>query len=213
MSGAPPSQVQRERIIGFHARVELTALEITAGDDGLFRGMPEPVVLLGGYLIAGGKATLLDRTIARLKQPKDRFPTIVKPSAPAVLKMKGRAPEGSRVAVLAVALEEDGGDDVVRVYAQLGSGAGLRVWALDDAVPSVMSLAELGSIAVSQPPVSSRVGVLDDGVDLRDECKDDELVGAGLFLVSLTRQEDAFRLHFVSGDRKNDWTGIVGVSF
>jgi hypothetical protein len=205
----------KPRAQSFRAHIELTALELASGHDGLLRGMPEPVVLLGAFLLTDGQARSLGRVLVRTNQPAGRFPTVVTPTAQAALLGRGRAASGAsgaRIAVLAIALEEDSGKDVERVYAHLENGKALRVWALDDAVPHVTTLAELGASAPSEPPIAPRVGVLDEGADLRDLCKDDEMVGAALFLIGVNRQEEGFRLHFVSSDRKNDWTAIVGVS-
>jgi hypothetical protein len=210
---AAPTSRPAERVYGFRVRIELTALELACGNDGLLRGMPEPVVLLGAFLLTDGQARPLGRTLVRLSQPSGRFPTVVTPPAttpsPAVLTARGRGTETTRIAVLAIAIEEDAGKDVERIYAHLGGAAGLRVWTLDDAIPSPMTLAELGP--PSLPPASLRVGVVDEGADLRDACDEDDFVGASLFVITTTRQEDGFRLQFVSEDRKNDWTAIVGV--
>ena len=35
---------------------------------------------------------------------------------------------------------------------------------------------------------------------------------ASLFLIPTTRQEEGFRVHFTSEDRKNDWTAVLAVS-
>jgi hypothetical protein len=42
-----PVSAPREHIHTFRLRMELTSLELASGHDGLLRGMPEPVVLLG----------------------------------------------------------------------------------------------------------------------------------------------------------------------
>ena len=201
-----------ERLQAFDLRVELTALELASGDDGLLRGMPEPVVLLVSFLITSGHARPLGRVLVRLNQPKGRFPNVVKPPAPAVLTGRGRAPEGARIAVLGIAVEEDSGTDIERLYARVVDVKGLRVWAVDDAVPAPAMIAELGLSAPSQAPLPLRVGVLDEGVDLHDLCTQDDFIGASLLVLPTTRSEDGFRLHFVGADGTNDWTAIVAVT-
>ncbi|HZF54531.1 MAG TPA: hypothetical protein VE093_38050 [Polyangiaceae bacterium] len=218
-----PVSAPREHIHTFRLRMELTSLELASGHDGLLRGMPEPVVLLGAFLLASGRALPLGRCLVRLSSPSGRFPTTVTPPEPAVLRAKGRAISSARIAVLALAVEEDDGGDVERIYAHLAEAKNVRVWDLEESVPSPASLAELlsgpeahGLPVAATPllphPVVTRVGVVVDGADLRDVCKEDELVGAGLFLISTTRLEEAVRVHFTSGDQKNDWTAALSVS-
>lgn len=206
----------RESIHNFRLRMELTALELASGHDGLLRGMPEPVVLLGAFLVASGRALPLGRCLVRLNQPVGRFPTTVTPPQPTVLRAKGRASVSARIAVLAIAVEEDVGKDVERIYSHLAEAKNVRVWNLEEAVPSPAALAELVPGPESTPllphPVATRVGVVADGADLRDACKDDELIGASLFVIPTTRQEEGFRVHFTSADLKNDWTAVIAVS-
>lgn len=217
------SSEPRERIHSFRLRMELTALELASGHDGLLRGMPEPVILLGVFLLANARALPLGRCLVRLNQPVGRFPTTVTPPQPAVLRAKGRASASARIAVLAIAVEEDAGKDVERIYTHLAEGKNVRLWNLEDTVPSPAALAELvqgpeapGSLAASPAPVphpvAVRVGVVADGADLRDLCKEDDLVGASLFVIPTTRQEEGFRVHFTSGDKQNDWTALISVS-
>ncbi|NUQ76157.1 MAG: hypothetical protein HUU21_21675 [Polyangiaceae bacterium] len=213
----------RERIHSFRLRMELFALELAAGHDGLLRGMPEPVILLGAFLLANARALPLGRSLVRLNQPSGRFPTTVTPPEPAVLRAKGRATASARIAVLAIAVEEDAGDDVARIYGHLAEGKNVRVWNHEDAVPAPAALSELlagpdshvppiVAPALLPHPVASRVGVVVDGADLRDLCQADELVGASLFLIPTTRQEEGYRVHFTSSDKKNDWTALISVS-
>lgn len=230
-AAAPPSEPRepRERIYSFRLRLEVTALELASGHDGLLRGMPEPVIVLGAFLIAGGRATPLGRMLVRLKQPQGRFPTVVTPPEPAVLRTKGRGSSTTRIAVLGLAIEEDVGKDVERIYAHLAEAKHVRVWTLEDAVPSPVALAELApsaSASVPAPapappaapaptvlnPVATRVGVVVEGADLRDACTEDDFVGASLFLIPTTVQEDGVRLHFTSADQLNDWTALLTVS-
>ncbi|HLM75008.1 MAG TPA: hypothetical protein VK459_20000 [Polyangiaceae bacterium] len=218
---ASASLEQRIRIHSFRLRMELTALELASGHDGLLRGLPEPVILLGVFLVANARALPLGRCLVRMNPPVGRFPLTVTPPQPAVLRAKGRASASARIAVLAIAVEEDAGKDVERIYAHLAEGKNVRVWNLEDAVPSPTSLAELvpgpegspvAASALLPHPVATRVGVVVDGAELRDVCEDDELVGASLFLIPTTRQEEGFRVHFTSGDKKNDWTALISVS-
>ena len=167
-----PVSAPREHIHSFRLRMELTSLELASGHDGLLRGMPEPVVLLGAFLLADGRALPLGRCLVRLSSPSGRFPTTVTPPEPAVLRAKGRAISSARIAVLALAVEEDDGGDVERIYAHLAEAKNLRVWDLEESVPSPASLAELlsGSEAHGVPvaatpllphPVVTRVGAGD----------------------------------------------------
>ena len=90
---APPAP----RMKPWKIAVELTMLEIAAGHDGLFRGAPEPVILLGAVLVAQSGAPRvkpLGRALIRLA-PEGRFPLAVAPPPKSVLKSRGRSFERS----------------------------------------------------------------------------------------------------------------------
>lgn len=190
---------------------ELCSLEIAQGHDGLLRGAPEPVIVLSAFHVTTGggpRVRPLGRELVRFL-PRGRFPLVVAPPSRSVLKARARCHEGDRVILLAVAIEEDSGADLERVYTHIQDLARIRVWEADAAEPSPVMMADLGALPASTPPFAARVHVLDDGADLRDACEDDEIIGAGLLIIAPHRSEDVYRIRFISEDRKNDWTAVV----
>lgn len=183
-------------------RAQIEALEMARGHDGLLRGSPEPVVLLAAFHPDGGPQAIA-RSIARFA-PRGAYPLTAAPSAPVRLEGEVRAPPAGqgvlRVVLAAIALEEDGGGDVADAYAALGDGRALSVWSEESVDPTpIVSVTEAGV---------RRVHVLRDGADLRDRCRDDELIGAAVAVVG-ARGGHRLRLPFVSGDGLNDWTALV----
>lgn len=190
----------------FQLRVALKNLEIVRGYDGLFRGAPEPIVLLAAFLLDGESARPLGRQIIRFAIPQDRFPCTVANLNIEALSAKSRAGQQAKILLLALALEEDSGEDILRVYSHLAEAKHWRIWRLEDPVPSPMAVMELGAMPLPTLPYLCSVGVVDDGHELRDICKDDTLVGAGLVMLGTERWEDEFRIRFLSADERNDWT-------
>ncbi|WP_433927287.1 hypothetical protein AB3662_29750 [Sorangium cellulosum] len=223
-SAAPPASAApaARRVRAFRLRLDLTGLEIASGHDGLLRGAPEPVLLLAAYLLLPADPSApagltpprpLGRTLVRFNAPQGRFPTVVTLRAPVAFKARARGREGDRILLLALAVEEDTGKEVERLYAHLADAKHLRLWDLEAGVPSPSTPAELiAAPYLREPATPVRVGVLDDGGDLRDTCRDDDFVGACAAIVSTARHEDALRFHFVSADGRNDWTAVTTVS-
>ncbi|WP_437722130.1 hypothetical protein [Sorangium sp. So ce861] len=222
---APPAR----RVRSFRLRLDITALELASGHDGLLRGAPEPVLLVAAYLLfppdpgapppaPGAPAGLapprpLGRTLARFSAPQGRFPAVLTLRGPLSFKARARARDDDRILLLVLAVEEDTGKEVERLYAHLADAKHLRLWDLDAPVPSPSTLAELIAAPYLQGHAApARVGVLDDGGDLRDTCRGDDFVGASAALVSTARHEDALRFHVVSADGRNDWTAVTAVS-
>jgi hypothetical protein len=180
--------------------VELSGLEMASGHDGFCRGKPDPAILVGAFFVATAETPRvipLGRVLVRFV-PRGKLPLSVSPPLKSVLKARASGSDGDRLVLLAIALEEDAGSDVERVYASLADGALLRVWQTAASEPSPASLGEL-------------VQVIAERDDLRDLCTADEFVGAGIVVTAPRRSEDAFRVRFVSGDARNDWTAIVVV--
>ena len=58
--------------------VQVTALEMARGYDGVFRGKPEPNLIVAAYVVAGRSVVLAHRMLAQFSRPS-RFPTTVTP--------------------------------------------------------------------------------------------------------------------------------------
>jgi hypothetical protein len=219
--GAPPAS-DAPRVRSFRLRLNLTGLELAAGHDGLLRGAPDPVLLIAAYLLFPPDPLLglrpprpLGRTLVRFGSPRGRFPAQLTLRAPVLLTARARARENDRILLLALAVEEDSGEEIERLYAHLAGAKHFRLWDLEAPIPSPSTLPELITASyLREDATPVRIGVLDDGGDLRDTCREDDFVGACAAMISTTRhEEDALRFHFVSADGRNDWTaaGIVSV--
>lgn len=181
----------------------LSWFEIALGHDGL-RGGPDPLILAGLYSIQGDEAKLLCRGLLRV-EVKGPYPASVDGSghsknADLLSKDIGKM---ECLVLLVVALEEDGGSDTRRLYAEL-ERARFTVWDEDDAEPTPYELAEY---ATAHPESSKAVEVLVEGESLRESCGDDELIGATVSVFHRPgRGKHARRLHFRAPNGKNDWT-------
>jgi len=185
-------------------RIELRQLELAKGHDGFLRGSPEPVLLVGAYLLEEDRVRVLDRSICRVATP-NRFPCSVAPKEPELIARWIDYKRPARVALLLLALEEDGGGDVERIYAALERHADIAVWPWDEPVPAPRALHELDLGQL-------RVNVMVEGIDLNQSCASDEWVdAAAIVLQSRSPQVLTRRVHLVSPDRRNDWTAELGL--
>jgi hypothetical protein len=197
--GAPP-----RRIVAY--TVEIERLELAAGHDGLLRGHPEPVLVVGLYRVSEAGCSLLGRTMVRFA-PKGAYPSTALPlGAASIAGRMDSAPE-SRLVLIGLALEEDSGGDVKDAYAMLDRAGALLVWSDAEFTPSPVSIRALGnrSSGVASVP---QLHVLLDGIDMRDVCLDDDWIGASA-LVLPAAGGGQHRLCFRSADGLNDWTAIV----
>lgn len=188
----------------------LDHLELAKGHDGFLRGKPEPVIILGIYFAESGHIRLLSREIMHFEVP-GRFPATVE-RLPAMLPARRYAhKEGAHMMLLALAVEEDSGRDIPDLYAALERVGGLDIWRIDHALHEPLHLHEL-PVENLDWHRSHRVRVLLDGVDLGQACRKDDWVAAALAVVATDPSGNITRrLHFVSGDLRNDWTAQVRV--
>jgi hypothetical protein len=199
------AQKPARRVTSLRVELSLPRLEMARGHDGLLRGEPEPVVVFGAYYTDGQSVRALGRAHVRFS-PRGAYPLVVAaegshalaaPVLPAVH-------ERERIVVLAIALEEDSGKDVARVYGAMENAASFAVWPREEAVPAPRALS-----ATFDDPVM-RVYVLEDGRDLRAVCTGDELIGAVVATLPVSRARHELRLPFVS--ERNDWLAILVAS-
>lgn len=193
--------------------IEVAALEVVAGFDGLLGGKPEPVLVLGAYAVGRGQAVLLDRAMGRFL-PKGRFPVTVSPEAPVKLgaRLVSKA-EDLHFVLLVLALEEDGGKDVRAFYGSLEHPNELSVFASTQAEVSPLGVGEVGAARwpLDQP---TAVDLLADGSPASSRCTDDTFIGASVLHLS-TRRAPAtslYRVPFRSADRRNDWTAFLRIT-
>lgn len=197
---------------GVRFSVAMTKLELAKGHDGFLRGAPEPVVMLGSYLLAAAGPRLLGRTIYRVNVP-DKFPCTVLPHDAEVLSAYYHAPGSAALLTIALALEEDDGSGVGRLFADLEAVGHLALWPQYLDIPAPLELAELLPVHDAWL-VPHKVSVMHGNEHLSERCLGDEWIGACAFITPTDRRRtERVRTHFVSLDERNDWTAelVVGV--
>lgn len=190
----------------------MKCLEIARGHDGFLRGDPEPVVVVAAYLVNPPYVQVVGRSLHRF-EVHSPFPSTATSKEQALpscsIELAGGLP---RWAVLAVGLEDDGGQDVQRVFGALEHTQMLSLWAPDDQEVEPLSLA---SIPTKPEWVSPRpVQLLFEGQPFAATCRSDKWIGAVCWMIE-GREVGArslFRLPFLSEDRRNDWTAIVDIT-
>jgi hypothetical protein len=209
---------------GAKVKFSIDALELARGHDGPLRGAPDPVLMMGVYSVARGPLTgpsapsvptgtvrLLDRRWLRVPV-QNSFPCRVAvddAAAPLVA-----VPSGHAVGLLLVALEEDGGKDLQRIYGLLERPDGWVTWWSDAREPDPHGLAEtfMHLASTSAEAHGQSVRVLLDGLDPATTCKDDDYIGSYVAAMNaVARGRWTARAHVVSRDGKNDWTALLSV--
>lgn len=181
--------------------VALDWIEIALGDDGWGRGDPEPVLLVGLYAEHETQVSLVSRGLAR-PRVKSPYPNDVDGDEGPIIKT--RLPDQSRLALLVLALEEDGGKDVQSLYAMLEQPR-FSFWSDDDPEPNPRTLSEWMAGATGVFGVNP----LHDEVDLAEHCRSDEWIGATLIVD--VKRGGRHRVHVRSADGTNDWTVELGL--
>lgn len=176
--------------------VSLDWIEIALGDDGWGRGDPEPVLLLGMYALRDGVVTLVSRGLVRPRVPSPYPNDADGPKRPVI---ETRPPKGVPLALLVLALEEDGGKDVQQNYARL-ERSGFTFWEGNDPEPNPRSLADW----MAGPKGVFGVHPLHEEVDLAESCRSDDWIGATLIVG--VAHGGRHRVHVRSEDGENDWT-------
>lgn len=117
-----------------------------------------------------------------------------------------------RILLLALALEEDGGGDVSALYGAFSRPEAITGWSLGELMPEPLTLVEAGSGALTEPPEASPVHLLSGGEYFNDRCRSDDWIGAAIIVLETGQQaKSQWRFHFVSEDRRNDWTGVFQI--
>ncbi len=191
---------------------DMKCLEIARGHDGFLRGDPEPVVVVAVYLINAPYVQVVGRSLHRF-EARSPFPSTATPKERALPSCSIELAEGlPRWIVLAVGLEDDGGEDVQRVFGALEHHRMLSVWASDDDEVEPHALA---SIPAKPEWLAPRpVQVLSEGQPFAATCRSDKWIGAVCWMLEGRErgQHSLFRIPFLSEDRRNDWTAIVDIT-
>ena len=188
-------------------RGAIDKLEIARGHDGFLRGGPDPVLIAAIYAATRKEFRLVGRSLHKFES-KTKFPTEVRPDRvelPSVV-IQSEAPPN--FLFLAIMLEEDGGEDVQRLYGAVEHQSMLSVWALEQAEvdPAPLTVATSGAF---QSP--TRVDLLIEGQPVANTCKSDKWIGAVCFALAARNPaaRSLYRFPFLAPNRKNDWTLII----
>ena len=191
---------------------ELHSLEVARGYDGILGGRPKPVVIVALYLRYANTLQTIGRTLHRFAVKKD-FPSVAKCSEIVLPTCGVAVPNPPQFIALAIALEEDGGKDVQRLFSAVEDHRNLLVWKTDSAEADPLSLLDLPGTAEWARP--SPVQLLVDQSTASTNCRSDKWVGASCWsmLGCVPPSCVAFRATFRSADRRNDWTGLITAQY
>jgi hypothetical protein len=181
----------------------LESLEVTRGTDGLFRGRPEPVIVVAAYRVGNAELALVGRISCR---------AVVRDAAPVVcslgnqaLRYDSRMLPGERYVILATALELDAGHGLAALQACLERTEAIALWSLGDSVPVPSSLVDFAARAFRAPEAAA-VELLVGSQSAAEIVRGDELVSSCAFaLDGLQRHDEPWRLAFADPARRNVW--------
>ncbi|MBX3193022.1 MAG: hypothetical protein KF819_38915 [Labilithrix sp.] len=198
----------------FHGRVE--KLEIARGHDGFLRGPPDPVLAVAVYVHDASTCRLLGRSLHRFR-PSARMPSEVLPDVHPIASGAIDANQDFRYLALVVALEEDGGRDVQRLYGMLEHHRLLSVW--DEAHSEVEPFSLLAVPRELAWFTPTPVDLIVDGASASTSCSSDKYIGAVCWAMqprsdvpTAPLRPSVYRLPFLAADRKNDWTALLSIS-
>lgn len=202
--GAPGGKPTRCRV-----RIDLESLELAKGHDGFLRGLPEPVIMLGAYLVDVGGMRVAGRALWRMERPTG-FPCTVVPRGGGADKHLRLTPPAALV-LLAVAVEEDGGRDIQGLYGALERVSAITLWPRHTDVPAPLHIDELAAEMKAWHEWRS-VHAMIDGDHVGDGLRDDDWIGAAAMVTPcVPRFRGAQRMHFASDDGLNDWTAELAI--
>lgn len=198
-------------IVRTRIRINFEQLELAKGHDGLLRGKPEPALILGVYLVEGERTRLLSRTIMHFGTVNKRFPCTVKRFHSLLPNRAYEHRTHAHFVVLAMAIEEDSGDDVQHLYAILDRTHSITVWSPEAVMPTPRNIHEL-PLDDQNWWTPYRVHIMVDGHTVSEQCRSDDWVDASLTVISTEIQQvRGHRMHFRSSDDRNDWTAALSV--
>jgi hypothetical protein len=193
----------------FSGRVD--ALEIARGHDGLFRGKPDPVLVVGAYWFDGAMVRTFGRSIHKFDVKKNA-PTLVRADSEALPTCVLPRGGGDAYYVLAIAIEENDADGVTALYGAVERPHQLSVSPLEKTEVDCFPLTALPRTREWSVPVA--VQLLAGGGHASALCRSDTLVGAVAFWLParVPAHASSYRLPFVSDDKTNDWTALVTIA-
>jgi hypothetical protein len=195
----PPEERRPHRL-----ELDLIELELAKGHDGLLRGLPEPVIAAGAYLLIEGEARLIGRHIWRFDAPA-AIPGKARATTANLLVPRPRLATCEMV-LLMFAVEEDSGRGVANTYAALERGDDLLV--LDDLGDHLHALHELGAIEAPAGRLHRALPRVD-GRGFDELCVGDDWIDAAWMHIPLGPYSADLRFHARASDGKNDWTALL----
>jgi len=186
------------------------AMEVVAGHDGFARGLPEPVAVVAAYYCSEQGTALVSRALV---------PFAVEGRAPSWAQAIPRQqpapswflaqPTGT-VVVVAVAIEEDSGKDIQRIYASTDLADEMLIWPIDGAGAVPCALERMAELTVAETPIQVGLHTVD-GAPVDTVRRDDYVGTAAVWLASPTdlRTRD-FALPIRSRNGRNHW--VVNLS-
>lgn len=195
--------------MSYRLQISASSLDIARGYDGLLRGKPEPILILAAYVTDGDAIRTLGKSLHRFF-PKKPFPSSVEPEERMGLTAHVSVQDNAvRFVILALALEEDGGEDVQGLYGATERPEELSVWPVSSDNPTPLSLSELPPSKEWRYP--TRTNLLIAGEDAMTRRSSDKWVGCVAWVLPARHRNGVslYRLPFVSEDGRNDWTAIV----
>jgi hypothetical protein len=191
----------------------MACLEIARGHDGFFGAKPEPVLIFAAYLIDGSTTYVVGRTLHRFEVTRP-FPSEARSDQTALPMCTVTVPSEAapKWVALAIALEQDGGDDIQRLFGAVEHHRALSVWAPETSDIEPMPLNALPETDSWNVPREVELSV--QGCSASAGCPSDKWVGAVCWWM---RGRDGgrrsrFRLPFLAADGRNDWTAIVEIT-
>jgi hypothetical protein len=196
------SRAVRRRLV-----VTLQSLEVMAGHDGLFRGKPEPVVVVAGYRAGVSAPALIGKLHTRAKLTGK--PPLVASLGDTELCYDARMEPGERFVIVAVAIELDSGDGLAKLHSSLERPASLELWSPADPVPAPISLSDYARRS-HRAPEASRIELLVGSEAAAGIARGDDLVSSSAFVLdALAAHDESWRLEFEDPSGQNRWTALV----
>jgi hypothetical protein len=193
----------------YRFQLDIAGLEMARGHDGILRGHPEPVLIVAVYARNARTVQLLGRSLHRF-HPRGQLPCTVSADVALALTVHLRQTAVRDFVVLAIAMEEDGGADIQRMYGTVEDYRTLSVWYGSKPGVRPLQVPDLpqGKGDWNYPiPVEMQV----DGQEASSLCTADKWVGSAAWVLPTESWEGGctFRARFLSPDRRNDWTVLL----
>lgn len=189
--------------------VEMRSVELVRGHDGLLRGKPEPVLMVAAYARQPNGLQLMGRALRR-PEIGSRYPMKIEMPEPVLFRAAIQA-SCHHIVLLTLALEEDDGEGVKRVYGALAKPTALSVWPADAALPEPLALDEL-SQSLPNAEAGFAANVIVEQEDLRDLCQSDSMIGAQMMTLPTERNRWTRLLRFRDELGRNDWTAELQIT-